>query len=326
MEKRIRYAVQAEDLPCTVEALLKKRLGLTAHQIRSAKFRQEGITLNGVRTRITGCPKPGDLLEVLLEQEEDCRSCMEAAGEPPEILYEDEDLIVVNKQPGIPVHPGHGHYQDTLANRLLSYFQQKGERVTIRAVGRLDKDTSGIVVFAKNRVAATRLAGNGIQKEYLALVRGHLPEQEGCVELPIAKKAGALNQMEISGNGSFARTHYRVLEEYEKESLVRLWLDTGRTHQIRVHMAALGCPLLGDPIYGGTGKQKKSESETGEETESGCREKGKFRRTALHCVQAEILQPFSGKKIWCRAALPEDFLVIVQVPLSRKALSRRIRR
>lgn len=288
MEKKLQYTVRAEELPCTVGTLLRKGLGLTKHQIRSAKFRTGGICVNGISARVNTALKAGDILEVLLERASDCSGTIEATEEKLEILYEDEDLILINKKAGVAVHPGHGHYRDTVANYLLYYFGQKRENVTIRAVGRLDKDTSGIVVFAKNKVAASRLTGDNLKKEYVALIRGHLTKIEGCIELPIGKKKDALNQMEVSETGRFARTYYRVLEEYEGSSLVRLWLDTGRTHQIRVHMAAIGHPLLGDPIYGGDSQNTV------------------LWRAALHCEQVEMKQPFTGEKIHCTAPLAED--------------------
>lgn len=319
MEKKISYVVQAADIPCTVEFLMKNRLGLSKAQIKSAKFRRPGISINGRQVRVTNLVQTGDFLEVFLEGEEDSGQEMEAAEEKLDILYEDEDLILVNKAAGVAVHPGHGHFKDTLANHLLYYFQQQEKKVTIRAVGRLDKDTSGIVIFAKNKVAAARLTGRlagevhtepwltgeasgvGMKKEYLALVQGHLEEKRGCIEFPIRKEPGQLNKMEVWEKGSFARTHYQVLEEYEKSSLVRLWLDTGRTHQIRVHMAALGHPLVGDPIYG----VSHEKTVAGERAVSGMGQ-SPITRAALHCGRVELVQPFTGEWIIREASLPED--------------------
>lgn len=286
MEKKISYTVQESDDSRTVEFLLKHKLGLSKAQIRSAKFRQQGICINGQQTRVTGLVQAGDFLEAFLEREEDAGQEMEATEGALDILYEDEDIILLNKAAGVAVHPGHGHFKDTLANHLLYYFYQQKKNVTIRAVGRLDKDTSGIVVFAKNKVAAARLTGR-MKKEYLALVLGHLDEKSGCIELSIKKKKGVLNQMEIAENGSFARTHYQVLGEYKDCSMVKLHLDTGRTHQIRIHMAAVGHPLLGDPIYG-----KKQENDI-------C-------RAALHCARIELRQPFTGEIIIQEVPVPMD--------------------
>lgn len=322
MEKKISYTVQDTDLPCTVEFLLKDRMALTRAQIRSAKFRHEGICMNGVQIRVTEKAMPGAVLEVLLESDAETEEHLEAQEGFLDIRYEDADLIIVNKAAGVAVHPGHGHYSDTLANHLTWYYRQRGLQVTIRAVGRLDRDTSGLVVFAKNKVAAARLSartadvrecgvadgrqyravgGRQVKKEYVALVWGHLKEKRGCIELPIRKCPNELNKMEISQEGSFARTHYQVMEEYEKLSLVRLWLDTGRTHQIRVHMASLGHPLVGDPIYGMAIEESMDSFEKEEEH-------GPYgiSRAALHCERVEVIQPFTGERIIREAAMPED--------------------
>ncbi len=315
MEKKLQYRVTAEDVPCKVEFLLKKRMGLTKHQISSAKFCSGGICLNGKQARVNAQAAAGDILEAVLEQK-DSASKLERAPGMLDILYEDEDLIIINKPAGMAVHPGHGHYRDTLANHLLFYLEEKGEPAVIRAAGRLDKDTSGIVVFAKNKVASSRLNAGGVKKTYLALVQGQLGEAQGQIELPIRKCEDALNRMEASEQGCWSRTHYRVLKEYETCTLTELWLDTGRTHQIRVHMAAVGHPLLGDPIYGGeqgkgpgweAGTKKGSDGMCGgKQAGSAARAGGEMNRAALHCWRAELAQPFTGEKIRCCAELPED--------------------
>lgn len=343
MEKKLSHTVSVEEIQCagetmkgcTAEQILAKKLGLTKHQIKSAKFRPGGICVNGQQARITQQLKAGDEITVLLEEEKTSSAHLEAVPGPVDILYEDEDVIAVNKPAGLPVHPAHGHYRDTLANYLMYYFEQKGKRVCIRAVGRLDKDTSGIVVFAKNQVAAARLSeGHAVKKEYRALVRGHLNPMEGSIVKPIGKKRNTLNEMEISEKGKYAKTNYRVLRVLEDYSLVSLKLETGRTHQIRVHMAALGNPLLGDPIYGGadSGERKVSEKEvrTGEHALEQAEKAGGYtleqaekeggyalaqeelRRAALHCHRVVLRQPFSGETVEIEAALPEDMAAFLQ--------------
>ena len=183
---------------------------------------------------------------------------MEASGTVPEILYEDADVIAVWKPAGEVVHPSHGHYQDTLANRLQSYFQGRGEHVTIRSIGRLDADTAGILIFAKNQFAAQRLwrqRENGqFHKTYAAWCEGvfakeaYREEQSICA--PIGAMAGELQKMCVTDSGRPAKTYYQVRIQRDTEAFLILRLDTGRTHQIRVHMAWTGHPLLGDPLYG----------------------------------------------------------------------------
>lgn len=298
MEKRLEYIVQAADLPCSVEQILRKRLNLTGREIRSAKFRAGGIYVNEQQARVTQQAAAQDRVQVLLESREEGSLHLEAVRGTVDILYEDEDMVCVNKPPGLAVHPGHGHYSDTLANYLVYYYRERGREIRIRAVGRLDKDTSGVIVFAKNRLTAARLgeSASAVEKEYCALVQGFLREKAGCIEKPLAKKAEMLNQMEVSASGSRAVTHYRVLREYraDKErdleySLVNLKLETGRTHQIRVHMASIGHPLLGDSVYGGADAGKNE-----------------IQRAALHCYRVKAVQPFTGKIIKITAPVPED--------------------
>lgn len=298
MEKILEYTVQEEDLPCSVEQILRKRMNLPKREIRSAKFKDKGILVNGESVRVTRRAEAQDRVKVLLESREEGSLHLKAVMGMVDVIYEDEDLILVNKPSGLAVHPGHGHYCDTLANYLVHYYREQGKEIRIRAVGRLDKDTSGVVVFAKNRLAAARLAGSAsaVEKEYCALVQGYLEEKEGCIEKPLIKKEGALNQMDVSLEGSHAVTYYQVMREYRTDqpgvleySLVSLKLETGRTHQIRVHMAAIGHPLLGDSVYG--------EKNIGE---------NKIQRAALHCCRVKIVQPFTGKIIEVTAPMPDD--------------------
>ena len=290
MQKDVTYTVTEQETGQKIETILKQGLSLTKNQIKSAKFRPDGICVNGNRARISTVVFSGDVVSVQLETKETASGHLEAAPGDVKILYEDEDLLLVNKPAGLVVHPAHGHYDDTLANHLMYYFKQHGLRVCVRAVGRLDKDTSGIVLFAKNKVAAARLSGqNAIEKEYLALVNGRFAKTNGCIKLPIRKKNGSLD-------GNYSVTHYQVVGEFADHSLVCLKLDTGRTHQIRVHMAAVGHPLVGDPVYGMA--ETESESE--------------MTRTALHCYSVCLRQPFTGEEIQGRAPIPEDMRMCLE--------------
>ena len=265
---------------------LKQKLGFTGSQIRSMKFRENGIQRNGERCRVNAVLKAGDELELLLEAGSPSSAHLAEAEEEVAVLYEDEDLIAVWKEAGVVVHPAHGHYSDTLSNRLHTYFQGKGEQVTIRSIGRLDKDTCGILVFAKNQVAAARLWNqkeNGIfRKEYLAVCEGTVGAEDGwqTIDLPIGKMAGEKMKMCVSDSGLKAVTHFQVLWRTETRTGIRVRIDTGRTHQIRVHMAFTGHPLVGDPLYG------SSEAAHG---------------LCLCAWQAELLQPFSMGPIRIRA-------------------------
>ena len=165
-----------------VEDFLRRRLGFSKKQISALKFRENGIRVNGSRRRVTEKLQPGDLLEILVEEEGKSSSQLIPAEGMVSVLYEDEDLMVVDKPAGILVHPSGGHYQDTLANQLMGYFQKRGETPVLRSIGRLDKDTSGAVLFAKTKLSAARLSKEREQgryeKEYLALVEGCFGENE----------------------------------------------------------------------------------------------------------------------------------------------------
>lgn len=286
MERNIKATVLTQ---ATLEQFLRKEMGLTKRQISRAKYREKGICVNGIRSRVTAVLKPGDQVTVLLEEEGlESAQLVPGSGEL-RILYEDEDILAADKPPGLVVHPSHGHYEDSLSNIAAAYFRKKGISVRIRPVGRLDKDTSGIVLFAKNQVAAARLSeqkkSGEFRKEYLALIQGIPDPCKGTVSTALMKDPESLMKMKTAENGLRAVTHYEVLQVYEAYSLVRVFIETGRTHQIRVHMASIGHPLLGDILYGTDRRME---------------------RTALHAAGCCFRQPFTKKEIQLYAELPED--------------------
>lgn len=260
MEKFLFRVITENESGMTVGKYLKNELKLTEAQIRSLKFRERGICVNDVRARVTEVLRSGDKLRLMKADADEESSCVEAVKFPLSILYEDEDLICVWKPWGMVVHPSPGHYRDSLSNYLAAYFSEKQERVRIRSIGRLDGDTSGIVVFAKNKVAAQRLwkqREQGIfSKEYLALCEGGFGEKEfereQKIDAPMDWEKESFRKMQVCPDGKWAVTYYQAVKEYASGgmTLVRLRLESGRTHQIRVHMAHLGHPLVGDPIYG----------------------------------------------------------------------------
>ncbi len=287
MRKILEYIIKTEDMESTyggvVGALLKTRIGVTGHEISSAKFTEDGITLDGKRVNIKEKGKPGQLLQVILEDEGADAEKVPPYPGPLSIVYEDEDLIILDKPAGVCVHPSHGHWTDTLGNFLADYYEKQHLDVTCRVIGRLDKDTSGLVLYAKNKPAAARLTAQhkmGIFKRtYLARVEGKPVEESGTIDLPMGPIPGVLMKQQIREDGKKAVTHYRLLS-YDKEqdiSLLEVAIDTGRTHQIRLHMATIGHPLVGDPIYG-SGKNGKDGA-------------------ALHSWKLELFQPFTGEKL-----------------------------
>ena len=202
-----------------------------------------------------------------------------------DIRYEDDDLLILNKPAGLAMHPTHNHQGDTLANAVAAYFQEQGRQCAMRCVGRLDRDTSGIVLCALNRYAAARLSGK-VEKEYLAVVSG-LYQGSGTIDRPIIRPNPMHTSRAVGEGGLPAVTHWTTVMQGDAMTLLRIRLETGRTHQIRVHFASLGTPLVGDTMYG-----------TGD---------GRIARQALHCVSARFEHPVSGKRMTVEAPLPPDF-------------------
>lgn len=316
--------------PAPVSHFLRTQAGLTKKQISQAKFRPGGVQKNGQQCRVTETAYPGDQITVCLETNNVDSAQLESAPAPQllpelEILYEDQDILAVNKPAGLVTHPSGSHYSDSLSNQVAAYFRSKDEPTKVRSIGRLDKETSGILLFARNQTAAARLQKqreNGIsEKTYLAAVSGSMLEDTDgtfhAITTPLAPDPDNRLKMVISPGSSLpgskpAVTLYSVLKSTAhgsriSASLVMLRLKTGRTHQIRVHMASLGHPLLGDSLY--------HLSDT----------TNLFSRAALHAWKLKFHPPFpagettSGilssipctenakKEISLEAPLPEDF-------------------
>jgi len=267
-----------------------------SHWLKAGNVRVNGQLLRG-RDKVRG----GERVEIEAELEE--LTVWEAEAIPLDIVYEDAQLIVINKPAGLVVHPAAGNPAGTLVNALLHHDPALSTIPRAGIVHRLDKDTSGLLVVAKTLPAqkslVEQLQTRSLLREYEAVVTGVITAG-GTVEAPIGRHPVHRKRMAVTPNGKPAVTHYRVVERFRAHSWIRCRLETGRTHQIRVHMAHIHYPLLGDPVYGGRLRLPKGCSETLANTLRG------FRRQALHAGRLGLIHPQSGKTLEWKAGLPVD--------------------
>lgn len=288
--RRVSLTVPPERAGQKVDTLLRKALGLSGTVIRRIKWLDDGILLDGERVFTSQRVEPGQVLTVRLSDPERRSGVVPAPGSL-DIVYEDGDMLVLNKAPGVLVHPGAGHFADTIGNFLLDYYDRTGVEADFHPVHRLDKGTSGLMVVTKHphaqEVLKNQLHTSEFRRIYLAVCLGGPADERGTVDSPIGMAEGSIVARAVRPDGLPARTHYRVLERRGDRALVRLELETGRTHQIRVHMAYLGCPLVGDFLYG---------------TE----DKNLIPRPALHSSELTVRQPVTGEVLTFTCPLPED--------------------
>ncbi len=260
MNRTIIYQINQENNGLTIRDFLKS-MWYSSKNITDLKKKSESVILNGIPTYMNQKLENGDVLEIHLIETESSENI------PPseltlDILYEDEDLMVINKPADMPIHPSLNNYYNSLANGLAWYFKEQQKPFIFRCINRLDRDTSGLTIIAKHAVSAgilsRMIAEKGsddetfppITREYLAIVRGSLSPCEGVISAPIGRKdASIIERMVDFECGETAVTHYKKIHEQNGHSLVSLTLDTGRTHQIRVHMKYIGYPLVGDFLY-----------------------------------------------------------------------------
>ena len=291
MKRIITYHIDNTSSGLRIEQYLR-RLGYSYQNLTQLKKMPESILINGVWAYMRTQLKDGDVLTVRIRETESSPN-IPAVKLPLDIIYEDEDIIVVNKSAGMPVHPSLNNYRNSLANALMYYYQEQGKPFIFRCTNRLDRDTSGLTVIAKHMVSSSILSCMGVRheitREYLAIVRGGINPPGGTIDAPIGRTGSSLIERKIDlENGENAVTHYRVLEEKNGHSLVSLTLETGRTHQIRVHFSWLGHPLAGDSLYGG-------------HTDI-------IARHALHCAVLRFNRPADHEPRRVQSPLPEDFL------------------
>ena len=290
MSRRLELAVTPELAGVKVDTLLKKRLGLSGTVVRRVKWLEDGIWVDGVRVHTDFRPAAGQVLSVRLDDPERRSGVVPAPG-PLDIVYEDADLIVLNKAPGVSVHPGPGHFDDTLGNFLLYHYDMEGETADFHPVHRLDRGTSGLLVAAKHPHAQEALKNQlhteNFRRVYLAVCEGVPEPYSGVIDAPLGPKPGSLMEQMVRSDGKPARTKYGVLRRWGARALLSIELETGRTHQIRVHMAHIGHPLVGDFLYGTEDRDLIS-------------------RPALHSGYLSFLHPITGEKLQFSAPLPQD--------------------
>ena len=256
----------------------------------------DGVTVDGCHRYLNERLKAGELLTVHICETE-VSDHIVPVKLPIEIVYEDEDILVINKQAGMPTHPSMNNYDNSLANGLAWYFKEQGKPFVFRCTNRLDRDTSGLTVVAKHLLSSCILADMAVKKEmgreYRAIVRGHVSPSEGTIDAPLGRKPGSIIEREVDFVcGERAVTHYRVLEEKNGHSLVALTLETGRTHQIRIHMKYLGFPLIGDYLYNPDMEY--------------------ITRQALHSFRLAFRHPVTGESMMFEAPLPEDMRSVLE--------------
>lgn len=250
------YKIKETDKFDNVFHVLKEQFLLSDRLITKLK-KVNKIYLNNLPTYTRKLVNIGDTISVTIDFEED-NSNIVATEMPLDIIYEDDYLLVINKPAGIAIHPSILHYSDSLSNGVKFYFDKIGLKKKIRIVNRLDRNTSGLVIFAKNEYIQEclirQMKTKEFKKEYLAIVEGILDKKSGTLDYPIARKEGSIIERCVSPNGDKAITHYEVLKTFNNLSLVHIVLETGRTHQIRVHFSHIGHPVLGDTLYGNPSK------------------------------------------------------------------------
>ncbi len=293
--RRLTHIVTAQEEGKTVDTLLRHVLCLSSGSIRRAKGAENGITLDGCLVFTNALVHEGQTLSILVGEANPPLDLLLTPG-PLSILYEDADLLVVDKMAPLPVHPGPGNLDRSLGNYLMHYYKTREISARFHPVNRLDAGTSGLLTIAKHPHAHERLQsflhGGGFSRTYLAVCEGVPTPPAGTIALPIGRREGSVLRREVSPTGAPAVTHYRLHFTDGKRSLLALGLETGRTHQIRVHLSHLGHPVTGDFLYG-------TEIE------------GLPGRFALHSHTAAFFHPVTGAQLSFTAPLPPELLALL---------------
>lgn len=282
---KIKITYIADDNDLSLKSIIRNKLKISNRLLIKLK-NSNNIFVNGIAVPINYEIHKNDLIEVKIE-------FIEIDDILPEkmdldILYEDEYILAINKMPGIVVHPSSYHPDGTIANGVKYYLNNKRK---IRPINRLDRDTSGVVLFAKNEYIQELFTTLNISKEYIAIVDGVLASPKGTINANITRKENSIMERCVSEAGQTAITHYEVIKRYDTYSVLSVKLETGRTHQIRVHMAYIGNPIVGDTMYG--------------------KETTVIDRQALHSYKTSFIHPITNKEVCIVAELPEDMKKLI---------------
>lgn len=285
---KLEYIVQSTDNYTNLKDLLKNHFEISDRLLVKLKHSQK-LFINDVSVPVNATLNINDIVSVIIDFIED-NSNIIPTKMFLDVVYEDDSFLIVNKSSGIPVHPSQDHFEDSLSNGVRFYFDKIGLKKMIRPVNRLDKDTSGLVVFAKNEYVqeclVRQMKSKQFEKKYIAICDGIFENTSGTINAPISRKVNSIIERCIDKSGDIAITHYEVLKNTDSYSIVKCLLETGRTHQIRVHMAHIGHPLLGDTLYG---------------TASSL-----IDRQALHAYKINFIHPINKDKLEFSAPIPAD--------------------
>lgn len=298
MTRNIQYKIDEQHSGQSIGMFLKEKEYSRGILIELKKT-QTGIRRNGIWAGVNEILNTGDTLNICLTQEVSSENIIPKKC-TLDILYEDEDILVLNKPYDTPIHPSVNNYDNTLANGVMYYYKEQNKPYVFRCINRLDRDTTGVTIIAKNMISASilskRMKERSLSRTYIAFVEG-VVEEEGCIDLPIGRMEGTIIKRQVDEKeGKRAVTHYRrldVIDVCEKPvSIVALQLETGRTHQIRVHMSHIGHPLLGDFLYNENNHM--------------------LTRQALHAAEIAFYHPITGEYMNIIAPLPEDMAMLLE--------------
>lgn len=287
-----------------LDAYISKQMQDLSRSMIQKLLEGNKINVNGKSEKPAYKVQNGDIIEINIEEPKEVK--IEAQDIPLDIIYEDEDILVVNKQKGLVVHPANGNPDGTLVNAVMAHCKDSlsgiGGELRPGIVHRLDKDTSGLLIIAKNDKAhiqmSNQIKNREVKKTYIALVRGTIAENEATINMPIGRSTKDRKKMAVTKSGKEAVTHFKVLNRYTTDkgsyTLLEIKIDTGRTHQIRVHMAEIGHPVIGDVVY------SNGKNEFGVEGQ------------CLHAKRLEFIHPITGKEMKLEAPLPEYFKNIIE--------------